>query len=148
MVDGGKGQLGMAVAVLKALNLNGRFAVAGLAKKDEAKGEDMDKIYVPGRANPLNTAPFKQGLFLLQQVRDEAHRFAITFQRRRREKRGRLSVLDTIPGIGPKRKKRLLTRFNGLENLKNASMDDLTALPGITEKLALQILERVRDQTS
>ncbi len=104
VVDGGKGQLGMAVAVLKALNLNGRFAVAGLAKKDEAKGEDMDKIYVPGRANPLNTAPFKQGLFLLQQVRDEAHRFAITFQRRRREKRGRLSVLDTIPGIGPKRK--------------------------------------------
>ncbi len=72
VVDGGKGQLGMAVAVLKALNLNGRFAVAGLAKKDEAKGEDMDKIYVPGRANPLNTAPFKQGLFLLQQVRDEA----------------------------------------------------------------------------
>jgi excinuclease ABC subunit C len=136
----------MAVAVLKELNLDGRFAVAGLAKKDEAKGEDMDKIYVPGRSNPLNAASFKQGLFLLQQVRDEAHRFAITFQRRRREKRGRLSVLDAIPGVGPKRKKQLLIRFNGLKNLKNASMDDLTALPGITEKLAQQILERVRDQ--
>jgi excinuclease ABC subunit C len=146
VVDGGKGQLGMAVAVLKELNLDGRFAVAGLAKKDEAKGEDMDKIYVPGRSNPLNAASFKQGLFLLQQVRDEAHRFAITFQRRRREKRGRLSVLDAIPGVGPKRKKQLLIRFNGLKNLKNASMDDLTALPGITEKLAQQILERVRDQ--
>jgi len=144
VVDGGKGQLGMAVAVLKSLNLYGRFAVAGLAKKDEAKGEEMDKLYVPGRSNPLNTASFKQGLFLLQQVRDEAHRFAITFQRRRREKRGRLSVLDTIPGVGPKRRKLLLNRFKGLENLKNASVNELTELSGITEKLAQQILERIR----
>jgi excinuclease ABC subunit C len=118
--------------------------VVGLAKKDEAKGEDMDKIYVPDRSNPLNTASFKNGLFLLQQVRDEAHRFAITFQRKRREKRGRLSVLDTIPGVGPKRKKLLLNRFKGLENLKNASVNELTALSGITEKLAQQILERIR----
>jgi excinuclease ABC subunit C len=147
-VDGGKGQLSMAVAVLKTLNLYGRFAVAGLAKKDEAKGEDMDKIYVPGRSNPLNTASFKQGLFLLQQVRDEAHRFAITFQRRRRENRGSRSVLDTIPGIGPKRKKLLLNRFNGLKNLKKASVNDLTVLSGISEKLAKQILERVREQES
>jgi excinuclease ABC subunit C len=144
VVDGGKGQLGMAVAVLKELNLAGRFAVAGLAKKDEAKGEDMDKIYVPGRSNPLNTASFKQGLFLLQQVRDEAHRFAVTFQRKRRKKRSRLSVFDAIPGVGPKRKKLLLQRFKGLENLKAASVDELTSLPGITEKLAEQILARVK----
>jgi excinuclease ABC subunit C len=147
VVDGGKGQLGMAVAVLKELNLAGRFAVAGLAKKDEARGEDMDKIYVPGRSNPLNTAPFKQGLFLLQQVRDEAHRFAVTFQRRRREKRGSLSVLDTIPGIGPKRKKQLLTRFKGLKHLSAASVEDLVSMPGITEKLAKQILARVKAET-
>jgi excinuclease ABC subunit C len=148
VVDGGKGQLSMAVAVLKTLNLYGRFAVAGLAKKDEAKGEDMDKVYVPGRSNPLNTASFKQGLFLLQQVRDEAHRFAITFQRRRRENRGSRSVLDAIPGIGPKRKKLLLNRFNGLKNLKKASVNDLTVLSGISEKLAKQILEQVREQES
>lgn len=104
----------------------------------------MDKLYVPGRSNPLNTASFKQGLFLLQQVRDEAHRFAITFQRRRREKRGRLSVLDTIPGVGPKRRKLLLNRFKGLENLKKATVNELTVLSGITEKLARQILERIR----
>lgn len=147
VVDGGKGQLGMAVAVLKELNLAGRFAVAGLAKKDESKGEDMDKIYVPGRSNPLNTASFKQGLFLLQQVRDEAHRFAITFQRRRREKRGSLSVLDTIPGIGPKRKKQLLIRFKGLKHLSSASVEDLMSMPGITEKLAHRILARVKAET-
>lgn len=148
VVDGGKGQLGMAVAVLKELNLAGRFAVAGLAKKDEAKGEDMDKIYVPGRSNPLNTASFKQGLFLLQQVRDEAHRFAVTFQRKRRKKRSRLSMFDAIPGVGPKRKKLLLQRFKGLQNLKAASVDELTSLPGITEKLAEQILARVKAEGS
>ncbi|MCF8112379.1 MAG: excinuclease ABC subunit UvrC [Desulfotignum sp.] len=144
VVDGGKGQLGMAIAVLKDLGLLGQFTVAGLAKKDETRGENMDKIYVPGRSNPLNTASAKKALFLLQQVRDEAHRFAVTFQRRRREKRGSLSVFDTISGIGPKRKKLLLNRFKGLENLKTASIRDLTALPGITEDMAEQVLERIR----
>jgi len=108
----------------------------------------MDKIYVPGRSNPLNTASFKQGLFLLQQVRDEAHRFAVTFQRKRRKKRSRLSVFDAIPGVGPKRKKLLLQQFKGLENLKAASVDELTSLPGITEKLAEQILARVKAEGS
>ncbi|MCF8093324.1 MAG: excinuclease ABC subunit UvrC, partial [Desulfotignum sp.] len=144
VVDGGKGQLGMAIAVLKDLGLLGQFTVAGLAKKDETRGENMDKIYVPGRSNPLNTVSAKKALFLLQQVRDEAHRFAVTFQRRRREKRGSLSVFDTISGIGPKRKKLLLNRFKGLENLKTASIRDLTALPGITEDMAEQVLERIR----
>ncbi|MFU8769944.1 MAG: helix-hairpin-helix domain-containing protein, partial [Desulfotignum sp.] len=144
VVDGGKGQLGIAMAVLKDLGLAGQFTVAGLAKKDDTKGEQTDKIYVPGRANPLNTASAKKALFLLQQIRDEAHRFAVTFQRRRREKRGRRSVFDTIPGIGPKRKKLLLSRFKALEDLKTASMEDLTDLPGITEDLARQVLERIR----
>jgi excinuclease ABC subunit C len=143
VVDGGKGQLGIAVSVLKELGIHGRFAVAGLAKKDETKGEEMDKIYIPGRANPLNTASAKKALFLLQQIRDEAHRVAVTFQRSRREKRGGLSVFDTVPGIGPKKKKLLLHRFKGLENLKNATVDELTALPGITEELAGRLLERV-----
>ncbi|MFN2357269.1 MAG: excinuclease ABC subunit UvrC [Desulfotignum sp.] len=144
VVDGGKGQLGMAMAVLQDLKIQDRFAVAGLAKKDETKGEDMDKIYVPGRANPLNTASAKKALFLLQQVRDEAHRSAVTFQRKRREKRGSLSVFDGIPGIGPERKKLLLHRFKGLENLKNASVGELAALPGISKTLAKQVLDKIR----
>ena len=143
VVDGGKGQLGMAMAVLRELGIQGRFAVVGLAKKDETKGEDMDKIYIPGRTNPLNTASARKALFLLQQIRDEAHRVAVTFQRSRREKRGSLSVFDTVPGIGPKKKKLLLRRFKGLENLKNATVGELTALPGITEDLAGRLLERV-----
>jgi excinuclease ABC subunit C len=144
VVDGGKGQLGMAMSVLGELGLQGSFAVAGLAKKDEAKGEDLDKIYIPGRANPVNTASAKKALFLLQQVRDDAHRFAVTFQRKRREKRGSLSVFDGIPGIGPGKKKLLLHRFKGLENLKNASVGELSALPGISDNLAKQVLDKIR----
>ena len=143
VVDGGKGQLGMAVSVLRQLGLQDRFAVAGLAKKDEAKGEDLDKIYIPGRANPVNTTSAKKALFLLQQVRDEAHRFAVTFQRRRREKRGSLSVFDTVSGIGPKKKKQLLIRFKGVENLKNASVEEIASVPGITTDLARKLLDQV-----
>lgn len=144
VVDGGKGQLGMAVAVLRELGLYGDFPVAGLAKKNEEKGEDADKIYVPGRSNPLNTGQAQKALFLLQRVRDEAHRFAITFQRRRREKRGSLSALDTISGIGPQKKRMLLKQFKGLKGIREASLSELTALPGINEALARRILDGIR----
>jgi len=140
VVDGGKGQLGMAMAVLKELNLTGRFPVAGLAKKNEAKKETDDKIYLPGRSNPVNTDRTKKALYLLQQVRDEAHRFAITFQRKRREKRAGLSVLDNIPGIGPKKKQQLLKHFKGVSNLKKASVKEIASLPGVNEPLAEKIL--------
>jgi excinuclease ABC subunit C len=136
VVDGGKGQLGMAVAVIKDLNIENRFLVAGLAKKNEAKGEKFDKIYIPGRSNPLNTTQAKKALYLLQQVRDEAHRFAITFQRNRREKRAGLSILDTIPGIGPKKKKVLLKHFKGIAKMKAASIEDIAALSGMNKLLA------------
>ena len=115
VVDGGKGQLGMALAVIQDLGLEGMFYVAGLAKKDREKGETDDKIYIPGRSNPLNTGQAQKALFLLEQIRDEAHRFAVTFQRARREKRAGLSVLDGIPGIGPKKKQVLLTHLKGLK---------------------------------
>lgn len=90
VVDGGKGQLGMAVAVIRELNIENKFMVAGLAKKNAAKGEQFDKIYIQWRSNPLNTGQAKKALYLLQRVRDEAHRFAITFQRKRRKKRAGL----------------------------------------------------------
>ncbi len=141
VVDGGKGQLGMAMAVINDLSIEKSFMVAGLAKKDEAKGEEFDKIYIPGRSNPLNTNQAKKALYLLQQVRDEAHRFAITFQRKRREKRAGLSILDSIPGIGPKKKKTLLTHFKGISQMKASNVADIAALDGMNTKLAQKVLE-------
>lgn len=140
VVDGGKGQLGMAMAVLRELGLDGAFTVAGLAKKNEAKGEIHDKIYLPGRANPLNTGPFLKALYLLQQVRDEAHRFAVTFQRRRREKRAGISILDGITGIGPRKKQMLLKHFKGVEKIRQASVEEIAGLPGMNRKLAHVLL--------
>jgi excinuclease ABC subunit C len=140
VVDGGKGQLSMAVAVVKELNIENRFIMAGLAKKNQAKGEKFDKIYLSGRSNPLNTNQAKKALYLLQQIRDEAHRFAITFQRKRREKRAGISGLDEIPGIGPKKRKLLLKHFKGVSHIKTASLIDIAALPGINQTLAKNIL--------
>ena len=145
VVDGGKGQLSMAVSVVKELGLEGQFTLAGLAKKDADKGEKADKVYLPGRSNPLNTAQSAKALFLLEQIRDEAHRSAITFQRARREKRGKLSVLDGIPGIGPKKKKLLLTTFKGIDNIRKQSPESLAALPGITQAMAENLLEVLAD---
>nr|WP_321402872.1 excinuclease ABC subunit UvrC [uncultured Desulfobacter sp.] len=145
VVDGGKGQLSMAVSVVKELGLEGQFTLAGLAKKDADKGEKADKVYLTGRSNPLNTAQSAKALFLLEQIRDEAHRSAITFQRSRREKRGKLSVLDGIPGIGPKKKKLLLTTFKGIDNIRNQSPESLAALPGITPAMAKNLLQVLAD---
>lgn len=145
LVDGGKGQLGMALAVLKDLGIEDRFMTAGLAKKDEARGETYDKIYIPGRSNPLNTAAGVKALYLLQRVRDEAHRFAITFQRNRREKRAGLSFLDGIPGIGPKKKKALLLHFKGITKMKAASVEEIAALPGMTQTLAENLVQALHE---
>lgn len=141
VVDGGKGQLSMAVSVVRELGLEGEFILAGLAKKDADKGEKADKVYLPGRSNPLNTAQSAKALFLLEQIRDEAHRSAVTFQRSRREKRGKLSVLDGVPGIGPQKKKLLLTTFKGIDNIRKQSIETLAALPGITPEMAKNLLQ-------
>jgi excinuclease ABC subunit C len=146
VVDGGKGQLGMAMAVLTDLGIEPTFALAGLAKKDKAKGEVLDKIYVPGRSNPLNIGQAKTALYLLERVRDEAHRFAVTFQRKRREKRGSVSVLDAIPQIGPKKKKMLLLRYKGIEKMKQASLEELSSLPGMTLELSQRLLKKLNSE--
>ncbi|MCP4021367.1 MAG: excinuclease ABC subunit UvrC, partial [Desulfobacteraceae bacterium] len=146
VVDGGKGQLGMAMAVLKDLKISDKFMVAALAKKNEEKGETDDKIYLPGRSNPLNTSQAKKALYLLQQVRDEAHRFAISFQRRRREKRAELSILDTIKGIGSSRKQMLLKHYKGVTRMKEASLEELAALPGINEKIAGELKKALQQK--
>jgi excinuclease ABC subunit C len=139
MVDGGKGQLNIAVSVTTELNLSGQFGLIGIAKKDEKKGEAQDKIFKPGRVNPINFGREGDLLLFLQRIRDEAHRFAISFHRRRRRKASMLSALDTIPGIGKKRKAMLLRHFRTINEIRAASLQELQALPGISQRLAEQI---------
>jgi len=136
LVDGGKGQLSIASAVIGQLGLAGQFYLAGIAKKDEGKGEVDDKIYLPGRANPVNLGHDGRLLLLLQQIRDEAHRFAITFQRKRRQRSMVRSALDPVAGVGPKRKAMLLKHFGSIKKIRAATVDEISELPGINRSLA------------
>ena len=136
IVDGGKGQLSVAVEVLEEFDLLARVPVAGLAKQRE-------EIFVPGRARPILLPRRSQGLFLVQRVRDEAHRFAITHHRARRRKAGVASQLDGIPGVGPARRKALLKAFGSLDAVRAASLDQLAAVPGIPRTVALAIKEHL-----
>ena len=136
MVDGGKGQLNIALAVMGELGISDRFEVAAIAKKDEEKGETEDKIFRPGRANPILFGKDRDPLFLLQRIRDEAHRFAITFHRKRRAKSALSSVLDGVSGIGKKRKAALLRHFGSIRKMREATVEDLRAAPGMTANAA------------
>ncbi|HSV86214.1 MAG TPA: excinuclease ABC subunit UvrC, partial [Levilinea sp.] len=136
IVDGGKGQLARAVAVLKQYGLFERIPVAGLAKQQE-------ELFVPGRELSLMLPRNSQGLYLLQRVRDEAHRFAITAHRKRRTKQGLASRLDSIPGIGPARRKALLEHFGSIEGIRAATIEELTRLAGITEVVARSIISHL-----
>ncbi len=146
LVDGGKGQLNIAVSVLKKLGVYGEFYLAGIAKKDESKGEHDDKIYLPGRANPVNFPENDKGLFLLMRIRDEAHRFAISFHRNLRGKASVKSALDAIPGVGIKRKKALIEYFGDVGKIRAAAIEDLQAVPGISLKLAQNIKEALKNK--
>jgi excinuclease ABC subunit C len=126
IVDGGKGQLGRAVAVLERFDLLARVPVAGLAKQQE-------ELFLPDRPRSLLLPRNSQGLYLLQRIRDEAHRFAITAHRNRRSKAGLASTLDAVPGIGPIKRRRLLTHFGSIEAIKQASVEELVAIQGITQ---------------
>ena len=141
MVDGGKGQLNIALAVTGDLNLTGKFDIIGIAKKDVTRGETRDKIFKPGRANPLNFGKDEDLLLFLQRIRDEAHRFAISFHRNRRKKISLQSALDTIPGIGKKRKAALLQHFKGIDNIRAAEPAEIGALPGFNRSVAESILK-------
>ncbi|MCJ8501989.1 excinuclease ABC subunit UvrC [Desulfatitalea alkaliphila] len=144
LVDGGKGQLNVALAILAEMGLGAQFDVAGIAKKDPDAGEQQDKIYLPGRANPVTFGKDGDLLLFLQRVRDEAHRWAITFQRRRRETAALRSALDQVSGIGPKRKAQLLHHFGSLEAIAAASPEALQALPGITAEIAQAVQAMIR----
>jgi excinuclease ABC subunit C len=132
LVDGGKGQLGRAVAVLERFELSDRVRVAALAKQNE-------ELFLPGQPAPILLPRKSQGLYLVQRVRDEAHRFAITSHRKQRTRAGMASQLDSIPGIGPARRKALLGRFGSLQRIREASLEELQSLPGITAQVAESI---------
>src|SRR5205085_12007515 len=117
LVDGGKGQLGVAVEVLQELGLDDEIPVASLAKR-------FEEVFVPGQADPVRVPRQSEALYLLQRVRDEAHRFAITYHRELRGKRMTKSALDEVPGLGPTRRKRLVKQMAGTAALKAASVDD------------------------
>ncbi len=136
MVDGGKGQLGAALAVMQDLQITGRMDVIGVAKKDPGRGEVQDKVFLPGRANPVHFGRDGDLLLFLQRVRDEAHRHAVSFHRRRHRAATLTSSLDAIPGIGKRRKAQLIAHFGSFEALRAATLAELSALPGFHRRLA------------
>jgi excinuclease ABC subunit C len=132
LVDGGKGQLGRAVAVLESYGLLEKVPVASLAKSHE-------ELFVPGRKDPIVLPRRSQGLYLVQRLRDEAHRFAIGQHRSQRRRSTLSSRLDSVEGIGPAKRKALLTIFGDIEGLRKADLSDLVAVPGISRKLAQRV---------
>ena len=128
VIDGGKGQLGMACGVLDKLNLT-HIPIIGLAK-------EFEEIYTPNSKRPIIIPKNNKALHLLQQVRDESHRFAITYHRKLRSKNIQASSLDNIAGVGKKRKVALLKEFGTLDNIKNASIEDLAKIKGMNQKTA------------
>lgn len=135
LVDGGKGQLSVATQVLSELQLDEIEAI-GLAKRHE-------EVYRPGEAEPLRLPPESKSLLLLRQIRDEAHRFAITYHRRLRSRRTLGSTLDSIPGVGAKRKSALIRHFGSLEQLRKADASEIASLPEISEALARRIVSHL-----
>jgi excinuclease ABC subunit C len=131
LIDGGKGQLSAVVEVMEELDMTG-IPVAGLAKEHEW-------LYLPGQNEPIVLAPNTPALHLVQRIRDEAHRFAVTYHRQRRAKAMTRSALDALSGVGPVRRKRLLTVFGSVAAIKRAAVDEIAAVKGMTAALAAEV---------
>lgn len=136
VIDGGKGQLGAALDALQALGL-GHLPLASLAKRDE-------EIYLPGRSEPIRLPRRNAALRLLQRARDEAHRFGVTYNRKRRTQRTITSALLDIPGIGATKRRLLLTTFGSLAGVKAATVADIAALPGFSTTSAQKLLDALK----
>jgi excinuclease ABC subunit C len=132
VVDGGKGQLNVALEVLDEFGLRDQVPAVGLAKQEE-------EVFLPGRSDPVRLPRTSEGLYLMQRIRDEAHRFAITYHRTVRRKQTITSQLDDVPGIGPKRRSALLKHFGSLDAIRAASVEELAAVPTMTRKAAEQL---------
>jgi excinuclease ABC subunit C len=135
IIDGGKGQLAAALDVMRDMGVK-HIPAVGLAKQHE-------EIYVQDMAEPVVLPRSSQALYLVQRIRDEAHRFAITYHRGVRKKAGLQSALDTIPGVGPKRKKALLRKFGSVRGIREASVEEIAATVGFTSRLAAQVKANV-----
>jgi excinuclease ABC subunit C len=135
LIDGGKGQLNVAVRVLEELGLED-ICVASLAKR-------FEEVYLPSRAEPVRIPRDSEALYLLQQVRDEAHRFAITYHRQLRGKKMTTSVLDDIPGLGPTRRKRLLKEFGSVKRIRALDESELLALPWLPDVVGSAVYQRL-----
>jgi excinuclease ABC subunit C len=140
MVDGGRGQLGVVTAALEDAGIEAETMGISKERDDESKGPRVkrggglkaERLYRPGRANPLMLAPADRGLLLLQRIRDESHRFAIEFQRSLRSKAGLTSILEELPGIGPTKRRALLKTLGSLKAVRVASEAKLAEVPGIS----------------
>jgi excinuclease ABC subunit C len=143
LIDGGKGQLNVALEVLKELKIEG-VDVLSLAKK--RKPEEEEKIFLPNRKEPIPLRGSSPASLLLQRVRDEAHRFAITYHTRLRSKAGLSSVLDEIPGIGEERRRSLLRHLGGLEGVRQATPEELAEVEGMNMALAQQVWEELHKE--
>jgi excinuclease ABC subunit C len=147
MVDGGRGHLGVVMAALDDAGV--QVEVLGISKeRDDASpsprvkrsgGLKAERIYRPGRLNPIQLAPSSRGMLLLQRIRDESHRFAIEFQRDLRSKVNMTSILEELPGIGPSKRSALLKSLGSLRGVRNAGLDELKAVPGISNRDAESI---------
>ena len=135
LVDGGKGQLSATVAVLKELNLFERIPVASLAKRNE-------EIFLPGKSEPVILPRNSESLYLLQRIRDESHRFAITYHRQLRKKDMKDSVLDGVAGLGPSRRARLIKEFGSTNKIRQATLEDLLKLTWLPERVAKSVYQK------
>ena len=138
VIDGGKGQLGVAVRVLEELGLED-ISVVGLAKR-------FEEVYRPGESEPIRIPRDSEALYLLQQVRDEAHRFAITYHRTLRDKKMTTSVLDEVPGLGPTRRTRLLKEFGSVKKLREQDPETLKALRWLPDAVAVDLYPRLHGE--
>ncbi|MHB1420117.1 MAG: helix-hairpin-helix domain-containing protein, partial [Bacillota bacterium] len=133
IIDGGRGQLSAAREAM------GEYGVKHIPAFGMVKGEEL--LFQEGDPRPIVLPRESQGLYLLQRLRDEAHRFAVTYHRQLRDKRTSQSALDEIPGIGPKRKKALLRQFGSVQRMRDASLEELASVEGMTKPLAVKVYD-------
>jgi excinuclease ABC subunit C len=136
LLDGGKGQLGVGVKVLEELGLSDKVAIASLAKQ-------LEEVYVPGRSEPVVIPRDSEAIYLLQQARDEAHRFAISFHRELRKRRMTRGALDGIPGLGPTRRKRLADELGGVRAVQAATLEQLLAVTWLPDVVAEAVYDHL-----
>ena len=141
LLDGGLGQLNVGVRVLASLGLTERIPIASLAKS-------FEEVYRPGSSEPIRLSRQSEGLYLLQRLRDEAHRFAISYHRTLRGKRMTMGALDGVKGLGPKRRARLMDQFGGLAGLRGASKDDLMGVSWLPAEVGAAVFDRLHTPLS